>query len=292
MTYGKALHPYVDDICRALHFKDPVFLGKGGNGIVYRVTDQKDISFALKVTSEIGTSAQVSLAREASLQKAAAKGRAYVPHVEDFNGLQGTGFRYILMEDAGISLVHQRLSVADAIYVGYRLAKTIKRCYDSGIQHGDIKPANVAYKSGRVFLLDFGSARRIGDFSLPTFTPFYTAPEMIPVDSHSLPCDEGDFPSVQEAAERFSFGVTLYSFFAGENPFGPIPQTGNRALRTLQFVRRVVDQDFQPLREAVPDVPFSVASIVDACLHRHPSERPSLDQILETLGETKIGSIN
>ena len=50
--------------------------------------------------------------------------------------------------------------------------------HDKEIVHGDIKPENIVYKNGRIYLLDYGNARIVGKKDLPLIgTKGFVAPE-------------------------------------------------------------------------------------------------------------------
>ncbi|HZE37255.1 MAG TPA: serine/threonine-protein kinase, partial [Stackebrandtia sp.] len=194
-------------------------LGSGGNGVVWRATDQRlHRQVALKQAlsnDSVGVGERVArLKREAEIL--ARLNHPYV--VTLFDVVCSDNVWWLVMEYAtGHSLAEQgRLSVEQAAAVGVQLANALEALHAKGILHRDIKPANVLISDdGRAKLGDFGISRDVRGAATLTATdglfagtPGYLAPEVA----------QGDEPS--EASDVFSLGATLFAAVEGESPFG------------------------------------------------------------------------
>ena len=76
---------------------------------------------------------------------------------------------------------HGALDPGDVALLGAALLPALLVLHDSGLAHVDVKSENVLVPDGRPFLVDFGSARRLGRTQppgRPVGTTGYAAPEM------------------------------------------------------------------------------------------------------------------
>ena len=93
-----------------------------------------------------------------------------------------------------------------------QILQALKACHDQGIMHGDLKPANIMFKtqplsqnfqnSVDIKLIDFGSSIQCSAYygaAVTHMTPFYMAPEV------AQACG-----SVGFAADMWAFGVVMY----------------------------------------------------------------------------------
>ena len=233
-------------------------LGDGGMGAVYLATDEllgEDVAlklaFAVTHNPEGGRERQrreVSLARRVT--------HPNVARVFDL-GVSG-GLLYITMEHVpGVSL-RTRLKegplVTDEIVaVSHQVASALAAAHDAGVVHLDLKPSNVVIVDGavtRAVLVDFGVSRALGERATGAGTLDYMAPEQL-----------GD-EAIGGAADVYALGLVLFELLTGERPFG----TGeSRGLARLTMK--------PPLLSG--RVPAELASLVDACLARHPGDRPT-----------------
>lgn len=89
-----------------------------------------------------------------------------------------------------------------------QLASALRHLHSRGLVHGDIKPENIGWSSGRAKLMDLGLSGRAGDGSDRTFsgTPAYASPEML---------DQGIF---SPAGDIYSLGLVLWEAAGGRLP--------------------------------------------------------------------------
>lgn len=157
------------------------------------------------------------------------------------------------------------ISISDAMRLTIHVGAALAHVHARGYVHLDLKPDNVMIvPGGRPMLFDFGTARLLSAKRPARVcgTDAYIAPEECRLQ-HAGP-----------AADVFSLGVMIYEILTRELPFG-------RPSRTAPFP--------QTRREAVPprqrrrSIPASLENLIMACLERHSTFRPTLDELLPAL---------
>ncbi len=150
---------------------------------------------------------------------------------------------------------HGPLGGREAAGVGIDLCGALAAVHATGLLHGDVTTRNVmregraggADRSGRIVLMDFGSAQdaRSGDFAA-FGTPLFMAPEVL----------GGEAPDVR--SDLYSLGVVLYRLLTGRFPIEPGSLDDMRG--RLERGERVA------LRTARPDLPSALVEAVErAC---------------------------
>jgi len=157
-------------------------LGKGGGGEVWVVQDaMTGTELALKVLSEDAQSEEeAALVREATAL-AGLEGLG-VPRIVAF-GTLGDGRRYMVREFVPGDSLEELLERGVAPWLASLAAAAdqITVLHQTGLLHGDIKPANIiGGDDGRGTLVDLGLATPWTDASNPPagFTPKFAAPEL------------------------------------------------------------------------------------------------------------------
>jgi hypothetical protein len=251
-------------------------LGSGGHGHVYEAVDtvlghevavklfQKDCDPA-RIRREIGV---LRLLR--------------VPGVVRFlDEGQHDGVPYLVMEridGGGFPGVPTPVPWSTLAPRAISLLEILARVHPAGIVHRDLKPGNVLVDgAGSVTVVDFGISATAGVARDLTRegeilgTPAYLAPEQIR--------GEGSGPMT----DLYAVGVMLYEALTGHSP-----HTGNSP-RALFFdrLRRVP----RPLASVAPDVPATVAHVIDQLLAIEADDRPrSADAVLALLADNGGGS--
>src|SRR5688572_23506224 len=152
-----------------------------------------------------------------------------------------------------------RLSDAETIHIARSLFDALSLTHGSGIVHRDLKPQNVRITpDGRVYLLDFGSARLDASSQLTATgttvgTPEYMAPELFAG------------PVYDPRVDVYGVGATLYECVTGH------PPQAADSLAELAHLRTSVD--VPPVRTIAPSVPEALARVIDRCLARAPEDR-------------------
>ena len=151
-----------------------------------------------------------------------------------------------------------RLAPADVLRLGMQLASALHYIHGRGIVHCDLKPTNLALRDGRVLLIDFDIARKIGEGGTQTKargSANYMAPEQI----RCAPAA----PSM----DLFALGATLYEAATDVIVFDS--EEEEQGLVYPQLTRRPA-----PLRSVDPAIPEALEQAICALLDPDPQRRP------------------
>lgn len=189
--------------------------------------------------------------------------KARSPYVVGLHeALQDVHNAYIITEHVphGSLESHVGMSQRQVMFVVQHLFHALERCHDSGITHGDVKPANVMLgRHARPVLIDFGSASLRGPERAISCTPWYAAPEVFG-KTRGPPSDV------------FSAGVVAFELmFPGSHPYLHDSDSNPAAIHE-KLVAVLADN----VRPSVP--PASTSPLLDVvleCLDPVPSARPS-----------------
>ncbi|MET9924385.1 MULTISPECIES: serine/threonine-protein kinase [unclassified Streptomyces] len=254
-------------------------LGSGGMGMVWRAHDEalhrdvalKEVRPPDPALAEYDPEGARTL-RARVLREAQALARLDHPNVVTVHHIVDPGedgYPWIVMELVAGSSLQDRLAEgpmdpAQAAELGRGILSALNAAHASGIQHRDVKPANVLLRTnGRPVLTDFGIAAIRESTSL-TMTgaligsPDYIAPERIRGT-------EGD-PS----SDLWSLGMMLYVAVEGHHPL--------RKATTLATLAAVLDEEVPP-----PVRAGALTSVLKALLTRDIPARPdaaTLDRML------------
>ncbi|WP_408993882.1 protein kinase domain-containing protein [Streptomyces sp. 1268] len=256
-------------------------LGSGGMGMVWRARDEalhrdvalKEVRPPDPALAEYDPEGARTL-RARVLREARALARVDHPNVVTVHHIVDPGedgYPWIVMELVAGSSLHDRLATgpmapADAAELGRGILSALRAAHAVGIQHRDVKPANVLLRpDGRPVLTDFGIAAIRESTSL-TMTgaligsPDYIAPERIRGT-------EGD-PS----SDLWSLGMMLYVAVEGRHPL--------RRATTLATLAAVLDEEIPP-----PVRAGSLAPALNALLTRDIPARPDAETLDRLLAE-------
>ncbi|MER6913437.1 serine/threonine-protein kinase [Streptomyces sp. NPDC000594] len=254
-------------------------LGGGGMGTVWRARDLLlDRDVALKevrpgdpALAENDPEAARTL-RARVLREARALARVEHPNVvmihhivdgsagSDSGGSGDSRYPWLVMELVTGGSLQDRLAQGpltpqEAARLGREILAALRAAHTAGIQHRDVKPANVLLRpDGRPVLTDFGIAAIRESTALTTTgsligTPDYMAPERITGD------DGG--PS----ADLWSLAMMLYVAVEGRHPL--------RRATTMATLAAVIGEEVPPPHRAGP-----LTGVLMALLVRDPAARP------------------
>ncbi len=152
------------------------------------------------------------------------------------------------------------LPLGETLRVGIEVAEGLDRLHHVGLVHRDVKPANIVVEAGGAQLIDLESA------APPEQTQVGRRRDHLGTSAFAAPEQSGLLArSVDERADLFALGATLYEALTGQRPFAdPADEPG----LLLQLVRT-------PARPSalVPEIPEIVSDIVLRLLARLPEDR-------------------
>jgi serine/threonine protein kinase len=250
-------------------------VGHGSMGQVYKAHDMSlDRLVALKlVPSDVRSnpSFRNRLIREAKSASRLDHPNIVVIHEIAYDEKEDLDFivmEYIPGKTLGGVTPPQGLPVGPALDYALQIASALTLAHDSGLLHGDLKPANVMItEQDRVKLLDFGLARTLtAESSDPKKSDMFgTIAFMAPERQGARLTDP--------RSEIFSFGLILHEMLSGEHPFGTgTPDEISAAIR---------NEKQRPLPSRVPEW---LSDIVHRCLEKKPEDRfQSMQEILAAL---------
>ncbi|MFD7613889.1 protein kinase [Streptomyces sp. NPDC059828] len=263
-------------------------LGSGGMGNVWRARDvvlHREVALkevrppdaALHDTDP----ARARMLSERVLREAQALARLTHPHVVTIyhivdhpeGGTAGSDHAYpwIVMELVRGESLHERLargplSFPEALRVGQGVLSALRAAHAEGIQHRDVKPANVLLRpDGSPVLTDFGIAALHESTSLTATGDLIGSPEYIAPER--IRGEEGN-----PASDLWSLGMLLYVALEGGHPL--------RRESSLSTLAAVLDE---PIPAPVRSGPF--APVLSALLVRDTTARPDAEALERMLAE-------
>lgn len=178
------------------------------------------------------------------------------------------GLALILEEITGQSLhdllATRRLTVLQSLTIAKSVADSLAKIHSASIVHRDINPQNIITELGtqRTYVIDFGIAARLvhtqeqaGAVSAMVGTLAYIAPEQTGRMSRT----------VDERADLYSLGVTLYEMLVGALPF--------TATDATEMIYSHIARAPIPPCEANPEISKVLSDIVMKLLAKNAEER-------------------
>ena len=249
-------------------FEDPVEIGRGGFGVVYKAHQtgfERTVALKILPIAAADESARDRFERERMAMGALSSHPNIVT-------VYGSGFTndqqpYIVMEFMSRGSLGDRLAKQGAMPWNDAAAATIKvagaldAAHEAGVLHRDIKPENILVSQyGEPKLGDFGIARIEGAnqtrSGVITATMAHAPPEIV----------EGKRPT--EASDVYSLASTLYALISGDGPFSD----DNEETSLVTMISRIVTRPVPDLRTR--GVPDQVAGVIEQGLAKDPATRP------------------
>ncbi len=245
-------------------YTDPVLLGQGGMGAVYRATDpQLDRFVAVKVLTHREPKYVERFRREAQVLA-----KIMHPSIIQIYEIVGSddeaGDPYIVMEyfdgkplDAVLKM--SPLPQASLISVIHYTAEGLKKAHANSVIHRDIKPANLMMSAaGEVKILDFGIAKALDakkDLTGQTVlgTPYYMSPE------------QAMGQTIDARTDIYSLGITAFHLLTGKRPF--------EAKSKVDVMLMQVKNPLPDLRPLVPNVDERVIQLIEKMCSKQPAAR-------------------
>ncbi|HKB71202.1 MAG TPA: protein kinase [Thermoanaerobaculia bacterium] len=249
-------------------------LGSGGMGEVYRARDSKlNREVAVKVLPESIAGDRDALARfEREAHAVAALNHPNILSIFDFGSHEGTVYAVTeLLEGSTLrdKLDAGALPQRRAVEMAIPIARGLAAAHEKGVVHRDLKPENVFLTDdGRVKILDFGLAKKIGPADAATnapTTPAGTEPGTVMGTVGYMSPEQVRGRDVDHRSDIFSFGAVFYEMLSGRRAF-----RGESAVETMSAILREEPSD---LVETGRSISPSLDRIVRHCLEKSPSAR-------------------
>ncbi|MCW2137593.1 Serine/threonine protein kinase [Actinoplanes cyaneus] len=252
-------------------------LGRGGMGQVWRAHDETlEREVAVKQIDLPEELAEGEAATRRTLREARAAARLSHPNVvQVYDVLSHDDQTLIVMEFVPSRSLRQVI-VEDGPLDAYRVARigldllaALQAAHRAGVQHRDVKPANVLLADdGRVLLTDFGIAV-LDDDSLTSRSdvligsPLYMAPE------------RARFGTSGPAADLWGLGATLYAAVEGHSPF--------QRTSTMATLAALATEEPDPPTQA-----GALTPVLDGLLRKDPAERIGAEEAERLLREAIV----
>ena len=151
---------------------------------------------------------------------------------------------------------------------GLQAAEALAHAHQRGVIHRDIKPSNLILDpDGRIWLTDFGLAKRMDDVSLSMAgailgTPRYMSPEQAAASKNS----------VDHRTDIYSLGATLYELATGRPLF--------EADSPHAVITQILTSEPRSPRVVCPNLHRDFETIILKCLAKEPERRYATAQTL------------
>ncbi|QDT02750.1 Serine/threonine-protein kinase PknB [Rubripirellula lacrimiformis] len=266
-----------DALGRLGEFEILSVIGHGGMGIVLKgFQEELNRPVAVKVMSP--HLATVAVARKRFLREAQATAAVVHPNVMPILSVsESSSLPFLVMPFVACHSLQQRLDadgampLVDTLRIAVQVAHGLAAAHAQGLVHRDVKPANILLERSvdRAMLTDFGLARAADDVTVTRSgviagTPQYMSPE------------QARGSAIDARSDLFSFGSVIHAMAIGRPPF--------RAETSYGILRKITDDDVQPMRDQSADVPQWLDRLVQRLLSKDPADRPqSAAELAETL---------
>ena len=249
-------------------------IGSGGMGTVYKAIDRaRDVTIAIKVLDRRYDIDKRRARRDYLGREIAIAGNLNHPYIvkmhnevviqEDTNGNLR---RCLLMEfidghNLKWHITEKDLSIKQMIDICIRLCEGMDYLHQHGVVHRDIKPANfMLTRDGTVKILDFGLSESNNSWRTRFMkkgggTRLYMSPEQLRKKR------------LDQRSDIFSFGITMYEFFAGRHP------CDGTDTREIQKQICTPSYKFDPPSKHNPQVPHHMDKVILKALRRKLDQR-------------------
>ncbi|MBK6485993.1 MAG: serine/threonine protein kinase [Gemmatimonadetes bacterium] len=253
-------------------------LGRGGMGVVFLARDERlDRPVALKVLPPaIATQPTV---RQRFLREARTAAQLAHPNIVPIYAAdESGGFAYFVMAYIDGETLGQRVAAlgrlepAEVVRLLRDAAWALAYAHARGLVHRDVKPDNlmVERNTGRLVVTDFGIAHA------PDSSPL-TQAGLVMGSVHFMSPEQGAGDALDGRSDLYALGTVGFLLLSGQLPF-------EHDQASAVLVQRAT-RDAPPLRSVAPDVPPSIAAVIDGCLERDPDKRPPTGEALAELLE-------
>ncbi len=267
---AEGAHPLVGKTL-GVGYRLEALIGQGSMGAVFRARNPTGGEVAVKTlgAEQMGGEISQRFLRESELVR-----QLKHPHVVrtlDAGVDPNNGLLFLVMP-----LLHGRdldrvleelgaLQPESAVRIALQAARGLGAAHRIGIVHRDVKPGNLILdeEGGEIIVrvCDFGIAKQMGGAEALTTTgsqlgtPDYVSPEQLTSSKH-----------VDDRADVWSLGATLYQMLCGAAPFAHIESV-------FDLISAILTEDVPHLQDRAPWLDGSLSLVVHKALMRDPNQR-------------------
>ncbi len=260
------------------------FLGEGGNGVVWRVSNSSSEVAAIKLLTKVGVNGKA---------KTYARFKHEVKAVNENSDIEGVLpiVECYLPDEIGTDVPWYVMPIAqplDKYIVGHnfemiiesilKIGKVLTILHERGISHRDIKPANILVKDNKFYLSDFGLV------TFPDKEDLTGTGERIGAKCTIAPEMERDSQKADgKPADVYSLAKTLWILLAGEKCGFP----GQYHPDSINGLKNLLLIEPNSAGQLLSKAPLLYTKPLDDLLHDStnddPSQRPSMSQFIKRL---------
>ncbi|WP_435299289.1 serine/threonine protein kinase [Timonella sp. A28] len=239
-------------------------LGMGGFADVFEYRQdfpRRSVAVKVLLSTSLDAGARESFFTEANIMA----GLSQHPSIVTIHqaAIASDGRPYFVMEycakpSLGARFRNERISVAETLRTGIRVASAVETAHRLGVLHRDIKPANIlATDFGWPALTDFGIAGTVGGTLMASGMSIpWAPPELLHDDPY------GDARS-----DVYSLAATLYSLLAGRSPYEIKGQSNS----PVELITRIERDPLRPVDRV--DVPHELHTVLARAMSKEPEHR-------------------
>jgi serine/threonine protein kinase len=269
-------------------------LGRGSMASVFRA---RDVLTRQEVALKVHARKENEASRRRFLQEARATARLKHPGiVETYEAGAEGELSFIAMElvvGAPLTavLAGGALPWREALHLTWGIASALGHAHAAGVMHRDLKPSNVLLThDGRVKLVDFGLAKRVGDVpdvgdgaTVWDWADVHTQPGAVLGTPAYMAPEQARAVHVDARADVFALGVLTWEAIVGR----PLFRRATPAA-TLRAILIESAPDLSGLAEE-PDLPAWLSELVARALAKDPDDRfQDARELLTTIKESQI----
>lgn len=257
-------------------------VGRGGMGVVY---EAEQVSLRRRVALKILRFGAVAdeVAMQRFQREAETVARLHHTNIVPIfavgceNGAHYYAMQFIEGRDLAELLAAARsgresIAPESAARWGLQAAEAVAHAHAHGVIHRDIKPSNLIRDGdGRIWLTDFGLARRADDVALSLTgallgTPRYMSPEQARASKDPI----------DHRTDIYSLGATLYELATGRPIFD--------ATTAHEVLSQILHVEPRAPRQIAPALPRDFETIILKCLAKEPAQRyPTAQALVDDL---------
>jgi serine/threonine-protein kinase len=242
-----------------------MLLGTGRTAIVYLASDARGREVALKVPRP-GIMQDPVMSRVFYTEVVMLKSLEHPNVVRYFSGAPSGLHAHLAMQFfADGELDPEPVKLDQGLRILADIAAALEYCHSQKVIHQDVKPSNIYLDSGKAFLADFGAASSEQVQNPPAGSPFYMAPEIFRGERGTPRTDV------------YSFGVVAFELLTKVRPLVADSFEELQSLHLTQTPRFVKDVN--------PNVPASIAKLIDRSLSKDPPFRPTAHELVKAFEE-------